>query len=175
VAGIWKSHDYDDAYGQWTIFSLDIQRVEGSETELRGTIDNHSWTALPEQSQPGPCRGLLEYKVSMDGRGRVEDGRIAFGGWGQWRLDEVPCGEFNGIYNLDNFTGLIDAELLEFQSVNNDGGRAVDHPVVFRRVACHAGAVIEDEPKVSVAPPPFYPPEEGSGGGCRCLSSKGDS
>ena len=29
-------------------------------------------------------------------------------------------------YNLDNFSGEIDPEIQEFQSLNNDGGRDVD-------------------------------------------------
>jgi hypothetical protein len=170
VAGIWKSHSYDESYYDWTIFTLDIHRKEGSPTELEGTISNHSWLGPPEQSQPGVCEGLTRYKVSMDAAGTVVDNAIVFTGHGQWRLDGVLCGEFNGLYNLDSFSGTIDPDILEFQSVNNDGGRAVNYPVVFRRVACHAGELTgEDEARIAVAPPPFYPPEDEAGGGCGCF------
>lgn len=168
VAGIWKSHDYDTVYLDWTIFTLDVRRVESSATELVGTIANESWRGDPEQSQPGPCVGQMHYRVSMDAKGTVVDGQIAFTGLGQWRMDELVCGDFNGLYNLDSFTGLIDPDLLEFQSVNNDGGRAVNFPVVFRRVKCLEGTKLDEEPRISVAPPPFYPPADESSAGCGC-------
>lgn len=176
VAGVWKSHSYDERHGDWTIFTLEIRRkLEGSGeeavpslTELSGRILNHTWYASPEESQPGPCKGLLRYQVSMDAEGAVVDGAIRFGGIGVWNLDEVLCGEWTMGYNLDNFTGQIDAELLEFQSVNNDGGRAVDDPTVFRRVAClDDEKKEEEEPHVVVKPPPFFPPAEEKGCGFR--------
>jgi hypothetical protein len=164
VEGIWRSHDFRDWRRQWTIFTLEIHRVDGTD-DLRGTIRNESWRGDAEQSEPGPCVGELRYDVSMDAVGRVEHGQIAFGGVGQWRLDAVLCGDFNGGYNLDNFTGPLDAELLEFQSVNNDGGVSVNEPTVFRRVKCLEGPKLED-PKVVVRPPSFYPPEDERRGGC---------
>jgi hypothetical protein len=39
-------------------------------------------------------------------------------------------------YHPDHFTGTIDPQREEFQSVNNDGGRAVNDPMVFRRIGC---------------------------------------
>jgi hypothetical protein len=164
VEGIWKSHDHRVDRRQWTIFTLEIHRVDGT-ADLRGSIRNESWRGDPDQSEPGACEGELRYDVSMDAVGRVEGGQIAFGGVGQWRLDAVLCGEFIGGYNLDNFTGPLDAELLEFQSVNNDGGVSVNEPTVFRRVDCLAEAKAED-PKVVVQPPAFYPPADEGGGGC---------
>jgi hypothetical protein len=170
VAGIWKSHSYSEVYSDWTIFTLDVRRVDGSPSELSGTITNEQWIGAPEQSQPGPCTGNLHYKVSMDALGSVKDGHIAFGGVGEWRMDAVLCGDFSyGGYNLDRFTGDIDPELLEFQSVQNDGGRAVNVPVVFRRVQCLDGTTPTEEPRVFVAPPPFYPPEDDDArAGCGC-------
>lgn len=164
VEGIWKSHDFRSDRRQWTIFTLEIHRVDGT-ADLRGTIRNESWRGDADRSEPGPCEGELRYDVSMDGVGRVEPGQIAFGGVGAWRLDAVLCGEFLGGYNLDNFTGALDVDLLEFQSVNNDGGVSVNEPTVFRRVDCLEGVKVED-PKVVVTPPAFYPPEDEAGGGC---------
>jgi hypothetical protein len=43
------------------------------------------------------------------------------------------------LYRPDHFTGTIDPAIQEFQSVNNDGGRAVNDPMVFRRIACGEG------------------------------------
>jgi hypothetical protein len=172
VAGIWKSHSYDERHGDWTIFTLEIRRrMEGenavpSLTQLEGRILNHTWYAGAEESQPGQCKGRLRYKVSMGAEGSVVDGKINFFGVGLWNLDEVLCGEWSMGYNLDHFSGTIDPEILEFQSVNNDGGRAVNDPTVFRRVQC-LDSDTEEEPKVVVAPPPFYPPKEEGGCGVR--------
>jgi hypothetical protein len=172
VAGKWKSHAYDDTYGEWSIFTLDIRRVDGSDEALVGAITNESWRGSAEQSQPGPCRGLDHLRIGMDARGTITGGQIAFTAYGQWRLEATLCGEFSGLYNLDSFTGRIDPDLLEFQSVNNDGGRAVNHPTVFRRIACADGDAPVDtrigEPTANVAPPPLYPPEDEPAVGCAC-------
>jgi hypothetical protein len=161
VAGIWKSHQYDPRFGDWTVFELDIHRVDGSSTQLTGTIKNHSWDAGPDQQEPPGCRpGYGEWLVSMDARGTVDaQGNIHFGGVGAWRLDQVICNWGPGGYNLDNFSGAIDRSLNEFQSVNNDGGRAVNDPTVFRRIRCHNELANDDprNPNPISTPPPFYP------------------
>jgi hypothetical protein len=162
VEGIWKSHDFREQRRQWTIFTLEIHRVDGTEA-LRGTIFNQSWYADADQAEPGPCMGELHRKISMDAVGHVRGDQIQFGGVGDWRLDAVICGESGIGYNLDVFTGPLDAELLEFQAVNNDGGAAVNQPTVFRRVGCLPQAQADD-PQVVVRPPAFYPPEEPQGG-----------
>jgi hypothetical protein len=168
IAGIWKSHSYDHVFLDWTVFTLDIKRDAPGSNQFKGTITNHSWEGTPEQSSPPPCTGQLRYVVSMDAEGSVVGDKIDVWGVGSWRLDEVPCGYWNMGYNLDHFSGTIDPELYEFQSVNNDGGRSINDPVVFRRVKCHSGddpAEGPEEPKISVNPPPFYPPEQ-EGGRC---------
>ena len=163
VAGVWRAHVYSADYREWGVFTLTIRRVPGSPTELEGTISNHAWGGSPTDEEPPPCsrqeRG--EYLVSFDARGSVgSDGSIAFGGVGAWRLDHSHCGGTPAGYNLDRFTGVIDPAILEFQSVNNDGGRAVNDPAVFRRIRCPAPASAQS-PSVTTRPPPFYP-----GGGC---------
>jgi hypothetical protein len=165
IEGIWKSHQYDPRYGDWTVFMLHIHRVPDRPGELTGQILNHSWDGPPTLEQPGPCEGgNSQWVVSMDARGTVDGtGHIFFGGIGRWRLDQIICYHGPGGYNLDNFTGQIDQELKEFQSVNNDGGRAVDDPTVFRRVDCFQADV--QSPTVVTTPPPFYPQ---MGGGCGC-------
>jgi|GEM_PF-498417 len=167
IAGIWKSHSYDAMHRDWTIFTLEMKRVEQGRDEFEGRITNDSWIAEPHESSPPPCRGELRYIISMDARGEVRDGEIHFWGVGSWNLDEVPCGYWNMGYNLDHFSGKIDPDLMEFQSVNNDGGRAVNDPVVFRRVHCNDGEQLDEEPRIAVAPPPFYPPEDQGGCGFR--------
>jgi len=174
IAGTWKSFDYRARWGEWKIFTLEIRRVDDTD-QLEGTIVNETWRGDPSQSEPGPCEGQLHYVVSMDAAGKVHDGRIEFGGVGQWRLDASKCSDFYAHYsryNLDQFTGPLDLDRLEFQSVNNDGGRNVNEPTVFRRVEC-----LEDPkakatpPKVAVTPPAFYPaPEQEQPASAGCLA-----
>ncbi len=167
VEGVWRSHAYNERWGEWNIFTLTVERVEGDATQLRGTIANQAWYGPSTESARGPCEGRLAYLVSMDAQGALVDGRISFGGVGAWRIDELYCGQDDFGYNLDQFSGAIDPELAEFQSVNNDGGRYINVPTVFRRVACLEGAE-EPEPTIALTPPPFYPPAEQTGGGCGC-------
>ena len=165
VEGIWRSHAFNEMWQEWNVFTLTVRRVKGG-NELTGSVTNQAWYGPDTETARGPCEGRLQYLVSMDGKGRVVGNEIAFGGTGEWRLDQVYCSQFTGGYNLDQFKGTIDPEILEFQSVNNDGGRFVNVPTVFRRVKCLEQTDEEDEgPAVSVAPPPFYPPQEG---GCSC-------
>jgi len=163
VAGVWRSHTYSEVYRDWTVFTLTMRRVPGQPSQLVGTITNHQWSGTPADEEPPGCgRGGWEWVVSMDGRGYVtEDNRVFFGGVGAWRLDEIICRQGPGGYNLDNFSGVIDPAILEFQSVNNDGGRAVDEPAVFRRIRCPP-VESAHSPTVQTRPPAFYP----SMGGC---------
>lgn len=159
VAGVWRSHSYNEQFGDWGVFTLTIRRVPDHPEQLIGTISNHSWNGGPADEEPPPCARQtgVEWVVSMDGRGSVQAGnQIFFGGVGAWRLDEVRCRGGPGGYNLDNFSGVIDPAILEFQSVNNDGGRAVNDPEVFRRIRCPPveSAVA---PSVNPRPPSFYP------------------
>ncbi|NVB37591.1 hypothetical protein G6O69_07090 [Pseudenhygromyxa sp. WMMC2535] len=162
VAGVWQSHAYNPMYEEWGRFTLTIRRVEGSETELEGEILNESWYGPKTETVRGPCRNRLQYLVSMDAVGSYRDGEVEFHGL-SWKMEDAICAVTNAFgYNLDRFSGTIDHEIQEFQSVNNDGGRYVDVPTVFRRVSCDDSEDVE--PRVTMAPPPFYPPEESSRG-----------
>jgi hypothetical protein len=159
VAGVWRSHTYSPQYQDWTVFTLTIRRVPGAPSQLQGTITNHHWDGNPQDEETPPCSQQIgrEWFVSMDARGWVDErNQIYFGGIGQWRLDQVTCRGGPGGYNLDNFTGVIDPAILEFQAVNNDGGRAVDEPAVFRRIRCPPAESAES-PSVNPVPPAFYP------------------
>ena len=156
VEGVWKSHSYHPShFTSWSAFTLEIHRAAPDSDRLVGTISNHAWVGDAEQEHPKQCAGDMEYVVSMDAVGKLTGNQVQFGGVGEWRLDEVSCGEWYGGYNLDNFTGVIEPEIQEFQSVNNDGGISVNEPTVFRRVKCLSDAL---EPKGEVAPPPYQPP-----------------
>ena len=171
VAGVWKSHDFRGHRGVWEVFTLRIRRKDA--TTLVGTIHNQYWFGDADDAEPGVCEGGHHAEVSMDAEGTIFDATINFHGVGQFRVDKVHCGSTSIRYVLDNFTGEIDPELLEFQSLANDGIVAINEPTVFRRIDCHrddedpAGA---QGPRVVVAPPDFYPPEDPSSGAAGCAS-----
>ncbi|MCC6526526.1 MAG: hypothetical protein IT373_28010 [Polyangiaceae bacterium] len=166
VVGLWRSHQYNEMFAEWTIFQLEIRRKKGSETELEGRILNETWLGQKTDQEPGMCQGTVpwRFQVSMPAKGSYRNGEVSFQGT-SWKLDKVVCGNLpTGFgYNLDHFTGKIDPAIQEFQSVNNDGGKAVNDPTVFRRVKC-----FDEGPEVRqpahVDPPPFLPPNRT--GGC---------
>ncbi len=163
IEGLWKAHTYNRRYRRWTEFTLQIRRVAGSETELEGKIFNHTWYGNSEQEQPGPCQGRQRWRVSMNAEGSYRKGEVRFKGT-FWKFDELLCGRLSPAwgYNLDFFSGKVDRGLQEFQSVNNDGGLAVNVPYVFRRIGC-----LDMKPvRVKVKPPPLYPQGRNSGCGC---------
>lgn len=139
VAGRWKSHQFYAKRKRWTIFTLEIQRDGGPKsTKLVGRIINHGWDGDKDREQPGRCgpKQRTRKQISMTARGQVNNGEITFQGT-SWKLDRHICGpRLKFRYYLDKFTGRIDPKRQEFQSVNNDGGPMVNHPTVFRRIAC---------------------------------------
>jgi hypothetical protein len=154
VEGVWRSHQFHETWEEWGIFTLEIRRIPGSDTALTGRIINRSWYADATVSEPGNCQGQLDYLVTMQAVGEYREGTVRFGGT-SWELNAVYCGSsFGFAYNLDRFSGVIDPELQEFQSVNNDGGRYIDVPTVFRRVECFE---TPPAPSITVEPPPFVP------------------
>ncbi len=96
----------------------------------------------------------------MPAEGHVNGNEIFFGGT-SWRNDRTFCGSPTTGYYPDRFSGTIDPAILEFQSVNNDGGPMVNYPTVFRRIRC---SDTPQSPHVVSEPPPFYP---NTGCGCR--------
>ena len=165
VTGVWKSHNYNTFQGQWTEFTLEVRRRTGEPSVLEGRILNHSWMAGRNHPEPPKCTGQLRYEVSMDAQGSAKGLSVEFWGIGQWEMDQLHCGSRIGFgYNLDHFSGTIDPAIQEFQSVNNDGGIAVNEPTVFRRIRCFEGPQIDP----SVEPPPYQPPGTGGCGGLGC-------
>ncbi|MBI5514859.1 MAG: hypothetical protein HY909_13875 [Deltaproteobacteria bacterium] len=162
VTGVWRSHRYNPRFGDWMIFTLTVRRAATDPASLVGSIEAHSWSGGPTQSEPPPCGpGVLHWTVEMTALGRFDAPRRQIEFWGtRWWVRERQCRGWPS-YNLDHFTGTIDPRIQEFQSVNNDGGRSVNEPTVFRRVRC-----LEDlgAPHPAVTPPPFRPPPRR--GGC---------
>ncbi len=166
IVGQWRSHQHYPDINDWTEYTLVIRRAKGEKGALKGKIYNHSWPGGPGREQPGKCDAETRYRlrVAMEAKGEIKEDVVKFEGT-SWKVDEVICGRKPGgwYYNLDVFTGKIDTEREEFQSVNNDGGRMVNHPTVFRRIKC----LDEEAPKgsIEVKPPPIFP-ESSSGCGC---------
>ena len=81
IAGIWKSHSYDERFRDWTIFTLEIKRTAPDKDEFEGKITNDSWDAEPHESSPPKCRGGLRYIISMPAKGyvRVSEARLWLG------------------------------------------------------------------------------------------------
>jgi hypothetical protein len=162
VEGIWMGQKYAAPYGEWYVYTLRIRRASLGSDALTGDIVARYWTGTANDAHPPACvAGGIDRSVIQPAQGLVANGRVAFGGT-SWTPLEARCGgpAPPGTYNTDHFTGLIDAVLQEFQSVNNDGGRAVNDPTVFRRIRCldaHDGA------HVTVAAPPFVPPRRRAG------------
>ncbi len=164
VAGIWRAHSFWNRQRQWYIFTVRIQRTAEKSNELKGSIRSHYWNGRRDEEQPPQCRsGLFRQIVTMPAKGRIKNGFVTFGGT-SWTLDKMICGSRHPRYYPDNFSGRIDPKLQEFQSVNNDGGPAVNVPVVFRRIQCLDSNDSNNHQK-DVKPPPFVPNKRG---GCSC-------
>lgn len=159
VEGIWRSHKFEPMYDEWYIFTLRIKRASPGSPKLTGEIRSHYWLGGKDDAKPPPCApGRREHKMLMPAEGSFENGVIIFGGTSH-QLEESLCG-VPAPYNNDRFSGKIDPTTQEFQSVNNDGGRAVNSPNVFRRIGC-LESPSEQKPAVDVKPPAFAPPKRG--------------
>jgi hypothetical protein len=164
VEGKWKALIWDED-DEWYEFTLEIHHDPDDKTKLTGTITVHSWNGpANEPEPPSKCRGL-NYIGKMDGSGSFVDGQVVFGG-ADFHITEEICGR-PGLYNEDQFSGKLEPERQEFQSVNNDGGDAVNEPTVFRRIGCFDQP--QDKPNPAsgdIKPPSFYPKKRRSSGGC---------
>lgn len=164
VAGQWRAHVFYRHVMQWYVFVLDIQREQGD--ALTGTIRAEFWDGSEHDPQPPSCGTTRRGEVFEHARGDVEGLALRFEAT-DWR-DEQVCGSIGGGYLLDRFSGTVDPERMEFQSLlNADAPEWRDVPTVFRRVRCPNPGPDADEPKVVVAPPPYEPPEDRAGCGFR--------
>ncbi len=155
IEGVWKSLRWYPGNEAWYSFVLEIH-VNGN--HLTGQIDAYSWDTPPNVSEPGPCMpGLRHWVITQTADGTADGLRLNFHGT-RWAVRQVMCGERPEGYNLDNFSGVIDTALQEFQSVNNDGGLQIDEPTVFRRIRCFDPP---PQPHPVVRPPAFQPPRRG--------------
>lgn len=165
VEGEWRGKKYEPRWGDWFSVVLEVHRASPGSNILTGKITASVWYASPQDVEPPRCTPRVQrhYTVEMPGSGTVNGHAIRFGA-STYRVVGIYCGTMEG-YNPDNFSGVIDPSIQEFQSVNNDGGRAVNSPMVFRRVRCfQAGerAQRANLPAVIVAPP-LMPPGRSRG------------
>jgi hypothetical protein len=169
VEGTWLALNYDRPYNEWYDRTLVIRRsaprmLGDGPGALEGDSLAHFWTGGERDEKPPGCSpGRYEAVVKMPARGSVDkDGKVTFGAT-SYTFDRVVCGN-PGSYNPDNYSGKIDPDRQEFQSVNNDGGRAVNEPLVFRRVRCLDTPGPTSQRGAGKAPPPaFAPPKRAWG------------
>lgn len=136
IAGTWEAHKYNaNLGGLWVHFTLAVHRGTGG--ALVGPILSHTWSGSPLDSVPPECRaGAVNMTVSMNATG-VDggNGRITFGAT-RYSVVSVECRGVESSYAPDHFSGTIDPQRQEFQSVNNDGLNDINAPYVFRRTGC---------------------------------------
>ena len=112
VVGQWQAHDFNERYGHWYMTELRIGRVEGSKTQLEGSISVDMWLGTATTPNPLSCdRTSLRYVLHQDAVGSIHENEVAFGGT-RYRVEKEICGRFT-TYNLDQFSGIIDPEIQE--------------------------------------------------------------
>jgi hypothetical protein len=165
IAGVWQAHVYYAHVGQWYMTRIEIERDadDPSGEALIGSMYSEFWDGDPEHPQPPACdhpgqRAAVNERATGRARG-LELSVDAI----DWKDAEV-CGPTAFGYLLDHFSGSVDIERMEFQSLlNADAPEWQDVPTVFRRVRC-SQKLPQTEPKIVVAPPPYQPAErEGCG------------
>ena len=72
----------------------------------------------------------------MVAHGQVDRGTHLRFGASSYSIVATQCPTASANYAPDNFSGAIDPNRQEFQSVNNDGAVDIDAPYVFRRTGC---------------------------------------
>jgi hypothetical protein len=163
VEGMWLAIMYTEQREEWYEYSIDVKRVAPGSNQLKGEMTSHFWHGGAGDQKPPACNPIAGYEAVVkmpNATGSISPkGELLFGAT-TWRLDKMVCGVSRILYNPDHFSGTIDPVRQEFQSVNNDGGNAVNEPAVFRRVSCF------DSPRkvgVDVKPPDYAPPKKGCG------------
>lgn len=168
VEGTWLAMVYMGYQRTWYEYTLQIKRSAPADAKGNGPIEgemiSHFWYGGIKEDKPPPCGiGRRELTVKMPAKGTFDEaGNVAFNS-STYTIDNIVCGRA-GLYNPDNFTGRIDPKLQEFQSVNNDGGGAVNEPAVFRRIRCLNASEAPSRKSTQAKPPAFSPPKKWSCG-----------
>lgn len=149
VAGTWRAHPFYPDGPEWYVFDLNIERVPGDATALRGTMHVDFWRGTPSDENPPAC-GPSTYRkaVGETAAGTFDGTRIDFGAT-EWHSIPGGCTPTTA-YIVDRFAGNVDPTLQEMQTTLFGAGGVGDHePAVFRRIAC---------PGVAPSVPPPTPP-----------------
>jgi hypothetical protein len=165
VEGVWMGRVFHQPGRDWYIYTLEIHRASTGSPQLTGVLHARFWNGPPNIYEPLPCGpGVLDRTVFMTGAGTANGLEINFGGT-SWRPESLNCGPEGSLrwisYNLDQFSGRIDPAIQEFQSVNNDGGEAVNEPTVFRRIRCFdaPSGPSQRASTITIQAPPLLPPQ----------------
>ncbi len=139
LEGEWLALTHSSTYDDWYQVRLTIKRTSPGAQTVEGQMRVRFWFGDDNAMNPPPCteRRAQERVVIQPSLGTYIDNEVQFHAQ-SWSFAPESCFK-SGRYNLDNYSGRIDHKLHEFQSVNNDGGRAVNEPAVFRRVKCING------------------------------------
>jgi hypothetical protein len=145
VEGTWVSREHYPEYGDWYVFTLEVRRDAREPERLHGTILSRSWTGEADMEVPMACSALpagaharsFDWTVRMQAEGEVAGDAFRFEGHA-WRPQGARCGSPPPPwgYRLDSFAGTLAPGGQAFDALNNDGGRSIDDPHTFRRVAC---------------------------------------
>lgn len=138
IEGVWVAHRFSPEHHDWARMTLRIDR-EGE--RLTGTIVSRAWSGLATDRRPPiTCApDAHDVTVRMVARGWIRGEDLSFGA-DTHEIQRTDCPSRFFSYNPDHFTGRIDTLREQIDALNNDGGRDVNAPYRFRRVAC-----LEDE------------------------------
>jgi hypothetical protein len=145
IVGTWVSREHYPEFGDWYRFELVIRRDARDPARIVGTIGSRSWAGGADLHLPTSCLSpnpeelgvAFDWSVRMDATGAFDGARVSFDGRSH-HVETTRCGpQFRADhYNVDHFGGQLVENGRYLQAVNNDGGRAVDEPHVFRRISC---------------------------------------
>ncbi len=160
LEGEWLALTRNDVFGDWYQVRLTIKRTEPGAQTIEGQMYVRFWNGGPKEMTPPPCSSSSgqERVVIQPSTGTYVNDEVQFHAQ-SWSFAPESCYK-RGRYNLDHYSGRIDHKIHEFQSVNNDGGRAVNEPAVFRRVKCLNGPEVlapTFQRPVDVKAPSFTP------------------
>ncbi len=143
VVGTWVSREHYPEYGDWYRFALHVRRDARDPGRLVGSIGARSWAGASDLRLPEGCaadadRGqAFDWTVRMPATGEIAGDIVSFGGRSV-QAEGTRCGPtfVPSRYMLDQFTGVLVEGGRYLRASNNDGGRSVDDPHLFRRISC---------------------------------------
>ena len=160
VAGRWLAHVYYTHVTEWYRFTVDLSPT--GEGKYAGEIHAHYWQGGPGDAAPTPCnQGGRQTSVRENAIASLNGLHLSVDAL-DWKRDSPTCRSTSAGYLLDHFSGTIDPERQEFESLlNADAPEWRDVPTVFRRVSCPEPTEVAPILEPDYAPPPPYQPAIG--------------